>query len=60
MRLSGADGAVVVEPRDFPTNRGGLCQKGWTAADLLASPERVTQPLVLEGAGLRAATGEEA
>ena len=31
---------------DFPTNRGGLCNKGWTAADLLAHPDRLTGPLV--------------
>jgi assimilatory nitrate reductase catalytic subunit len=35
-----------VKERDFPTNRGGLCQKGWTAAELLASPERLLTPLV--------------
>ena len=32
--------------RDFPTNRGGLCQKGWTSAELLDSPDRLTTPLV--------------
>jgi assimilatory nitrate reductase catalytic subunit len=35
-----------VSARDFPTNRGGLCQKGWTAAELLDSPERLTTPLI--------------
>jgi assimilatory nitrate reductase catalytic subunit len=35
-----------VTPRQFPTNRGGLCQKGWTAAELLVHPERVTTPLL--------------
>jgi assimilatory nitrate reductase catalytic subunit len=35
-----------VEARDFPTNKGGLCQKGWTAAELLSSEERLTSPLV--------------
>lgn len=39
-------GAPVVSPEEFPTNRGGLCRKGWTAADLLASPDRLTQPLL--------------
>ena len=24
-----------VEARDFPTNRGGMCQKGWTSAEVL-------------------------
>src|SRR6185369_5329522 len=51
-------GAVEVAARDFrdargaesgeqlPTNRGGLCQKGWTAAELLDHPARLTTPLV--------------
>ncbi len=38
------DGPVEVLPRDFPTNRGGLCQKSWTAAALLDHPERLTTP----------------
>lgn len=36
----------VIAGRDFPTNRGGLCRKGWTAAALLGHPERVTTPLL--------------
>ena len=35
-----------MQPRDFTTNRGGLCQKGWTAAELLTAPDRLTTPLV--------------
>jgi assimilatory nitrate reductase catalytic subunit len=36
-----------LEPQDeFPTNRGGLCSKGWTAAELLDHPDRLDQPLV--------------
>ena len=31
---------------DFPVNRGGLCIKGATAAELLDHPERLTTPLV--------------
>jgi assimilatory nitrate reductase catalytic subunit len=31
---------------DFPTNRGGLCSKGWNAAELLDHPQRLTEPLV--------------
>ncbi|GAB3871928.1 molybdopterin oxidoreductase family protein [Kibdelosporangium lantanae] len=42
MALTGAD----VQPRDFPTNRGGLCQKGWTSGQLLTSPARLTSPLL--------------
>jgi assimilatory nitrate reductase catalytic subunit len=45
LRQDGRAG-VTVEPRDFPTNRGGLCQKGWTAGELLASAERLTTPLM--------------
>jgi assimilatory nitrate reductase catalytic subunit len=37
---------VEVEARDFPVNRGGLCQKGWTAAALLDHDERLTTPLM--------------
>ena len=37
---------VTVAPReDVPANRGGLCQKGWTSAELLTSPDRLTTPL---------------
>ncbi|MBP2703646.1 molybdopterin oxidoreductase family protein [Microbispora sp. RL4-1S] len=39
------DGQIT--PReDIPANAGGLCQKGWTAAELLSSPERLTTPLL--------------
>ena len=37
---------VTVSGRDFPTNRGGLCQKGWTSARVLTVPDRITTPLV--------------
>jgi assimilatory nitrate reductase catalytic subunit len=37
---------VTVTPREFPTNRGGLCQKGWTSATVLGVPDRLTTPLV--------------
>ena len=35
MNLVPIGGRTTVVKRDFPTNRGGLCQKGWTAAELL-------------------------
>lgn len=35
-----------VSGRDFPTNRGGLCRKGWTSAALLRHPERLAEPLL--------------
>jgi assimilatory nitrate reductase catalytic subunit len=36
----------VIEPSEFPTNRGGLCAKGWSAAELLDHPDRLMTPLV--------------
>ncbi|WBB66423.1 molybdopterin oxidoreductase family protein [Micromonospora sp. WMMD812] len=58
MVLREEGGRVTVLPREFPTNRGGLCQKGWTAAELLDHPERLTTPLVRDraGGGLRPAS----
>src|ERR1017187_8476112 len=54
--------AWTVEERDFPTNRGGLCQKGWTAAELLGHSDRLLTPLICDrrDAPLRAASWEEA
>ncbi|QWC86291.1 molybdopterin oxidoreductase family protein [Nocardioidaceae bacterium] len=55
------EGTVEVAPRDFPTNQGGLCQKGWTSAALLDHPRRLTHPLVRGADGeLRRASWEEA
>jgi len=51
MTLTPSAEGVNVAPRDFPTNRGGLCQKGWTSADLLATPDRLTRPLVRGASG---------
>ncbi|WP_051723999.1 molybdopterin oxidoreductase family protein [Micromonospora chokoriensis] len=50
MTLRQDDTGVTVHPRQFPTNRGGLCQKGWTSAELLDHPERLTTPLVRDPA----------
>lgn len=41
----GTDSTVKVEGREFPTNGGGLCHKGWTSAELLRSPHRLTSPI---------------
>jgi anaerobic selenocysteine-containing dehydrogenase len=51
----------VVE-RDFPTDRGGLCQKGWTAVELIEDAARPRTPLVRDRCSepLRAATWEDA
>lgn len=35
-----------VEARDFPTNRGGMCRKGWTSTALLEHTDRLSSPLV--------------
>ncbi|MGW4111855.1 molybdopterin oxidoreductase family protein [Actinosynnema sp. NPDC004786] len=56
--MSITDGRV--SPREFPTNRGGLCQKGWTSAELLTSPARLTTPLVRRDGELVEATWDEA
>ena len=41
-----AQGFPEVAARQFPTNRGGMCRKGWTSAELLADPARLTAPLL--------------
>ena len=41
-----ATGDWSVHSRDFPTNKGGLCRKGWTAAHLITHPDRLTTPLM--------------
>ncbi|MDQ2776437.1 MAG: molybdopterin oxidoreductase family protein [Acidobacteriota bacterium] len=53
---------ITVQTRDFPTNRGGLCQKGWTSAELLYHPDRLQSPLIRDAKGgqLRPASWEEA
>jgi assimilatory nitrate reductase catalytic subunit len=58
----GTSNTWTVGERDFPTNRGGLCQKGWTAAELLGHPDRLRTPLIRDrrGAPLRSASWEEA
>ncbi|MBO3742257.1 molybdopterin oxidoreductase family protein [Actinoplanes flavus] len=56
---------VRLEPAEFPVNRGGLCAKGFTAADLLDHTDRLLTPLVRKEPGnrespLREASWEEA
>ncbi len=57
---------VTIEPRALsneqgPTNRGGLCQKGWTAAEVLTAGDRLTRPLVRDAGGeLRETTWDAA
>src|SRR5918992_4090411 len=50
--LATGGGQVRVAPRsDVPAGAGGLCQKGWTAADLLTTADRLTTPLMRVHAG---------
>jgi len=63
--LTAGERPAELEPDDFPTNRGGLCSKGWTAAELLDHPDRLLTPLVREVPGdrssaLRPASWDEA
>ncbi len=62
MNLTLSHAGVIVSPRSFPTNKGGLCQKGWTAAELLSSTERLTSPLIRDhkAGDLRPASWDEA
>ena len=62
MNLSQQEGNWHVEARQFPTNRGGMCRKGWTSIALLEHPERLLSPLLRreKGAPLQPATWDEA
>ncbi|GLZ51220.1 molybdopterin oxidoreductase family protein [Actinomycetospora sp. NBRC 106378] len=55
-------GGYEVAGTNFPTNRGGLCEKGLNSAELLAHPDRLTAPLVRDHRDepFREATWEEA
>jgi assimilatory nitrate reductase catalytic subunit len=44
--MTAGDRPATLVPADFPTTRGGLCSKGWSAPELLDHPERLTRPLV--------------
>jgi assimilatory nitrate reductase catalytic subunit len=46
MRLTGRRTPEVSAWEEFPVNRGALCRKGWSAAGLYGSRERLTSPLV--------------
>lgn len=51
MTLTPAPEGLEVAAREFPTNKGGLCQKGWTSAAVLTLPDRITRPLVRAPSG---------
>ena len=48
MAIGGQGTEITITPRtDIPANAAGaLCQKGWTAAELLTNGERLTSPLL--------------
>jgi assimilatory nitrate reductase catalytic subunit len=46
MKVTAGDRPATLVPDDFPTNRGGLCSKGWSSTELLDHPERLLRPLV--------------
>jgi assimilatory nitrate reductase catalytic subunit len=63
--VAGSRPATLQPHHDFPTNRGGLCSKGWTAATLLDHPQRLLTPLMRTRPGdrtseFRAASWDEA
>ncbi|HEX8794556.1 MAG TPA: molybdopterin oxidoreductase family protein [Polyangiaceae bacterium] len=61
MRLSPGAARPVEGDAEFPVNRGALCIKGFTAAELLRAPDRLTTPLVRDERGdLVPATWDEA
>lgn len=62
MRLSGARTVEVAEWPEFPVNQGAMCRKGFTSAQLLKHPERITTPLIKDDATgeYRAVPWEEA
>src|SRR5262245_56262207 len=54
---------VVVEPRDFPHNRGSLCPKGVVAYQQAGHPDRLRYPMIRRGGKsgqLERATWDEA
>src|SRR3954451_10356228 len=46
MNVTAGDRPATLVPADFPTNKGGLCSKGWSSTELLDHPERLLRPLV--------------
>ncbi len=46
--------------REHPVSRGALCVKGWSAHEFVASPDRLTQPLLRNGNSFRPIPWDEA
>jgi len=62
LRKSGRAALEVQAWPEFPVNEGAMCRKGWSAAGLRGSRERLTTPLVRDRSTgeLRAASWDEA
>jgi assimilatory nitrate reductase catalytic subunit len=62
LQRKGRTALEVLPWAEFPVNEGGLCRKGWTAADLRGHRERLTTPLIKDRTTgeLRAAGWDEA
>jgi len=50
----------VSPSRNHPVNHGTLCVKGWNCHEFVQHPDRLTSPLIKEGAAFRRATWDEA
>ncbi len=51
---------TVAGDEAFPVNAGKLCIKGWSAGELLNTPDRLLTPLVRTGGALKPASWESA
>ena len=52
---------VGVEPQpDHPVSQGQLCSKGWSTSFAIDPADRLTRPLLRDGAGFRPASWDEA
>jgi assimilatory nitrate reductase catalytic subunit len=52
MHVGGRAGSFSIEGNArFPVNKGGLCVKGWNAAETLSHPDRLLDPLVRDESG---------
>jgi formate dehydrogenase major subunit len=60
VRTRGGRIVQVLPVLDAPVNKGHLCVKGRYAFEFVESPDRLTTPLLREGAGWRRASWDEA
>jgi formate dehydrogenase alpha subunit len=60
LKVEGGRVTGTLPDREHPVSRGTLCIKGWSAHEFVASPERLTQPLLREGDAFRPISWDEA